>query len=300
MAPRRATPTVDAMTGLGFRKIVVGYDSTEPAQDALRLAALLADATGAHLIVAAVENDLNAGLAHHLADARERLPYGSRAELIPLRGRSVAQALTGFAEEEGADLVVLGASHRGERVLSTLGGVADRLIHGAPCAVAVAPPGFRMETDPGLRVIGVAYDGSPESERALAAAEGIGLAAGATLRIIGVLEPVNVSAGMSAFYGYGEPARIGRDALYEQLDEAVMSVAEELRPLPMPATGDPAEEIVKRAGVLDLLVTGSRAHGPLRRVLLGSVSAGLVHAAPCPVLVLPRGAALDATAAEAA
>lgn len=39
-----------------------------------------------------------------------------------------------------------------------------------------------------------------------------------------------------------------------------------------------------------LLVLGSRAYGPLRRVLLGSVSTALVLSAPCPVIVHPRPA----------
>jgi nucleotide-binding universal stress UspA family protein len=38
-----------------------------------------------------------------------------------------------------------------------------------------------------------------------------------------------------------------------------------------------------------LLVLGSRGYGPLRRVLLGSVSTALVRSAPCPLIVTPRG-----------
>ena len=38
-----------------------------------------------------------------------------------------------------------------------------------------------------------------------------------------------------------------------------------------------------------LLVVGSRGYGPLRRVLLGSVSTELVRSAPCPLIVTPRG-----------
>lgn len=40
---------------------------------------------------------------------------------------------------------------------------------------------------------------------------------------------------------------------------------------------------------LDLLVVGSRGFGPLRRVLLRSVSAKLMHDAPCARIVVPRG-----------
>ena len=54
--------------------------------------------------------------------------------------------------------------------------------------------------------------------------------------------------------------------------------------------GDPARELADAAQDLDLLVTGSRGYGPLRRLMLGSTSTKLVHEAPCPVLVLTRGA----------
>jgi hypothetical protein len=52
---------------------------------------------------------------------------------------------------------------------------------------------------------------------------------------------------------------------------------------------------------LDLLVCGSRGYGPLRAVLLGSVSRVVTSAAACPVIVLPRGvrASLEALLAEA-
>jgi nucleotide-binding universal stress UspA family protein len=41
---------------------------------------------------------------------------------------------------------------------------------------------------------------------------------------------------------------------------------------------------------VDLIVTGSRGWGPIRRVALGSLSDRLIHHASCPVLVVPRTA----------
>ena len=47
-------------------------------------------------------------------------------------------------------------------------------------------------------------------------------------------------------------------------------------------------------------MTGSRGYGPVRRLMLGSTSTKLVHEAPCPVLVLTRGAEADTEHADAA
>jgi nucleotide-binding universal stress UspA family protein len=64
--------------------------------------------------------------------------------------------------------------------------------------------------------------------------------------------------------------------------------------------GDPAEVLRDFSEGLDLLVVGSRGYGPLRAVLLGSVSRRLMTEAHCPVIVVPRGveAALEALLQE--
>ncbi len=53
--------------------------------------------------------------------------------------------------------------------------------------------------------------------------------------------------------------------------------------------GNAADVLVERSRELDLLVLGSRAYGPVRHALLGSVSAAVMREAHCPVLVMPRG-----------
>ena len=52
--------------------------------------------------------------------------------------------------------------------------------------------------------------------------------------------------------------------------------------------GDPAAVLEAESGELDLLVLGSRGYGPLRSVILGSVSAAAVEGAACPIVVTPR------------
>ena len=53
------------------------------------------------------------------------------------------------------------------------------------------------------------------------------------------------------------------------------------------SVGEPAEQIAARARTIeaDLIVVGSRGRGPLATSILGSVSAGVIDRAPCPVLV---------------
>ena len=52
--------------------------------------------------------------------------------------------------------------------------------------------------------------------------------------------------------------------------------------------GHPAEEIAGLAGELgaDLVVVGGRGLGTIKRLVVGSVSEGVVNLAPCPVLVV--------------
>jgi nucleotide-binding universal stress UspA family protein len=56
------------------------------------------------------------------------------------------------------------------------------------------------------------------------------------------------------------------------------------------AVGQPAEMIALRARAFeaDLIVVGNRGRGPIAATVLGSVSAGVIDRAPCPVLVARR------------
>jgi nucleotide-binding universal stress UspA family protein len=54
--------------------------------------------------------------------------------------------------------------------------------------------------------------------------------------------------------------------------------------------GPAARVLLHEAEGADLLVVGSRGHGGFHGLLLGSVSQQLAHHAPCPLVVVPRGA----------
>jgi nucleotide-binding universal stress UspA family protein len=167
------------------------------------------------------------------------------------------------------------------------------LFAGAPCAIAMAPLGFSNRSADDLRVIGVAFDGSGESEAALAEAARLGEAASATLRVFAVAEA-------HVYLGYPPvPSTYDHEgalhSIKEHLDRAIAKALEtlprDLRASGQVLSGHAAELLMSKAeeGV-DLLVTGSRGYGPARRVLLGSVSSKLARSAPCPLLVVPRTA----------
>jgi nucleotide-binding universal stress UspA family protein len=80
-----------------------------------------------------------------------------------------------------------------------------------------------------------------------------------------------------------------RESLEGQLRDEVETLDDGVRAAASVSRGEPVETLVARTREgLDLLVMGSRGHGPLRRVLFGSVSSELIDRAECPVLVLPR------------
>jgi nucleotide-binding universal stress UspA family protein len=287
-------------------KILVAYDGGAAADSALWLAALLARQTGTSLTVVSVYAAEPAFHAHtdhlrlvlaaaaddHLERAERRLPYGFKAERRAVRSHSVPNALHDLAAHEPVDMIVLGGKRQARARAALSGSVAERLVAAAArCAVAVVPQATADRANAGLRVIGVAYDGSPEANAALAEGERIALAARATLHIIGVLEPASWrGAGLPALSGFAEPEAEARGRLNGALERAVAGVAPEVCALPILATGWPPEELAWQATDLDLLVTGSRGYGPSGRAALGSASTALLRSLPCPVLVVPRPA----------
>ena len=52
--------------------------------------------------------------------------------------------------------------------------------------------------------------------------------------------------------------------------------------------GVPADRLIAESSDLDLLVIGSRGRGPLRRLVLGSVTGTVAGGAACPVLAIPH------------
>jgi nucleotide-binding universal stress UspA family protein len=251
-----------------YRRILVGYQETEQGHDALALGRMLAKANDAELLLATVR----AGEGDGLADQ---------------------------ARSEKADLIVLGSTHRGPIGRVVPGATAERLLGEAPCAVAVAPAGFGRpadgdsgwrpltgDEDAALRVIGVGFDGTGAAQRALKIAAGLAVANGAALRVYTVAPRTSLPNASTEPQKPGAPTRA--EILRERLHEAVALLPSEARALPVFLWGTPAIELVEATeNGIDLMVLGSRLGGPMKRALNGSVSSAVIHAAKCPVLIMP-------------
>ena len=283
--------------------IVVGVERSERSRDALALARALARAAGTRLIIVAVyaANARSAVMergAYSRALAMEaesvlewvaRPLAGVEAEARAVACTSVPRALQEVAAAEAALAIVVGPSHRGALGRIVPGSVGERLLHGSPCPVAVAPRGYWGQAYQGIKRIGVGYVAVPEASQALSAAVGLAARTNATVRVLSVVEPTTVSASMYFGSGSGQLDATVRAALGRNMQRAIDQVAAPVEISGEMADGYADDELARLSSEVDLLVCGSQSHGQAGSVMLGCVSSGVLRKAVCPVLVVPRG-----------
>jgi nucleotide-binding universal stress UspA family protein len=273
-----------------FKNVLVGIDADTRGVDAIALAGKLFARDG-QLTFAHVYHDgawRHPLLPEDVVKSEHALellqPIAERAGLeASMRWRessSVGRGLHELCELTEADLLVVGSSRHGLIGRALLSDHTRDALNGVPCAIAIAPTGYAGREEP-LHEIGVGYDGSPESERALEIARTLAREGGARLSAFEVV-PVPTYV----FLGGPMPTS-------HQVEDAVSEARERIAQLDggfeaHAAYGDPTEELALYSASLGLLVVGSRGYGPIRRLMHGSTSQQLAHVARCPLLVLPR------------
>jgi nucleotide-binding universal stress UspA family protein len=289
--------------------IVAGFDGTPSSHEAVRLAARLAEGLDAALIVTFVYHldridlvdteewrQFLRGVAERELEPARAIAPG--AELLPYGAEGIAKGLQQLADERHAAFIVVGSGHQGPIGRVFPGSVGQRLLHGAPCPVAIASRGWQA-SDPWPHRLLVGYDGSPEAGLAVDVAGKLAAALGCAVRLISVaeVEPAGIvpMPGIVQRSSYGDEARERRNAERRrhraaQLEEARARIPDGVAVETEVLEGDPDDVLVDACAPEDVLLVGSRGYGPVGAVLLGSVAASVVRRAPCPVIVTPRSA----------
>jgi nucleotide-binding universal stress UspA family protein len=281
-----------------FKNVLVGVDGRPNGRDAIALASQLTDPDG-NLTLAHVHSGklrpshaITPGMvaeereaSHNLLE-QERAAADVTADLLSIESMGPGRALHEQAEEQNADLLVVGSCSHGVFGRVMLGDDTRAALNGAPCAVAVAPRGYAERAggaDSQIDKVGVGYNASPESKVALALARKLAAQTGASVH---ALEVVWIPS--ATFTGIMPPA-IG-----ESIDVMLQQAKSRMEALPdvegYAVYGLTGEELAVFGNAVDILIVGSRGYGPLRHHVLGSTCAYLERHARCPLLVLPRGA----------
>jgi nucleotide-binding universal stress UspA family protein len=225
-----------------------------------------------------------AALAPRFADTDIQVPEGDAREGI-LRA----------TEEWSADLVVLGARGLGAAARLLLGSVSLGVARHARCSVLV------VKGDVGrARGMMVAIDGSEHAAAAAAFVARLPLDPTVVVRLTGVVEPPRYPATTPAF-----AAGMVQDAIAQivkersiGLDQALAKAATAFAAVVKSTerrvlVGHPVDALIGAAATPDvgLVVVGARGLGTLKRLLLGSVSEGVLRHVDRPVLIVKGPAA---------
>ncbi|PJE22123.1 MAG: universal stress protein UspA [Mycobacterium sp.] len=181
---------------------------------------------------------------------------------------------------EDADMVVVGSHGRGAVGRVLLGSVSSGVLRGAACPVAIVPDEEQDVRDDAPVLVGI--DGSPASELATAIAFDEASRRGVDLRAVHAWSDAEIldlgGLDWPTLQIESEQVLAERLAGWQERypDVAVQRVV---------VCDRPARELVNQSKSAQLVVLGSRGRGGIARMLLGSVSNGVVHSVHRPIIV---------------
>jgi hypothetical protein len=270
-----------------FDHILTATDGSEFSSGALRVGIHFAKANKAELTtMSMVMIDLEAeGIAAEIVNSAEvearkvleSAQAAARAEgydtRIELRqGVNPHKEIVRLADDQHADLIVMG--RRGRRGLARMmvGDSTRRVIGYADCSVLVVPRAAGIWQ----RRILLATDGSRHGEMAAEAAGQVAKIFGLPISVVSVLRPK-----------FDDVRRAEAQLEVDRVREAVAQEGIEVDSTILEGA-EPAAAIVEfaRQRGADLIVMGSHGRTGLGRLLLGSVSEQVIGQATCPVLVV--------------
>ena len=210
------------------------------------------------------------------------LPLHAGPTTKHLRIGSPAEVIVSMAEEQKADLIVMGARGLGPIKERLLGSVSHRILTLAPCATLIVNGPVKA-----MKQILLPLEGPSDAEAAIRFLQLKPFHAAVELTLMTVLpwtEPPWPS-------GAAEATAAAATEMLEKQTEYIEGVAERLCAIGYKAhgvalLGTPSTMILQEATTLrsDLILMGTRGRQGITRFVLGSVSHAVLHQTPCPVL----------------
>ncbi|WP_431236782.1 universal stress protein [Mycolicibacterium aichiense] len=185
-----------------------------------------------------------------------------------------------------AQLIVVGCRGRGALARSLLGSVSTGLVHHAHCPVAIIHDEDPLTARPSKAPVVVGVDGSPASEKALeiayeqASLRGVELVAVHAWSDTGVFEFPGLD--WSSLRSIAEETLAERLAGWQERYPDVVVHR-------LVVADRPAQQLIEQSESAQLTVLGSHGRGGFAGMLLGSVSAAVVHGSRQPVIVARSG-----------
>lgn len=278
-----------------YRKILVAYDGSSSAKNALTLAGQLAREDKSWIKVLAVvpsyQGDLDligvsnikeaiAGPGERLlAEARQIADSEDLHILTNLEQGEPYEQIVQVADEENCDLIIMGRRGTNNLEREFMGSVTARVIGHTGKDVLVIPEQSSLFWGKIL----LATDGSASCDNALARSLEIAQERGSKLAAVSVVYTND------EFYALGQSVV---QELYHEADKVLDKVRSWAGDLGVQAEsyikdGEPHQAIVGLAYEIasDLIVMGSHGRKGLTRLLMGSVTERVIGYADCPVLV---------------
>ena len=130
-----------------------------------------------------------------------------------------------------------------------------------------------------------ATDGSPNADTALPVAKALVQEHGGSLVVVHIVQRFATETGL-AVHADEELVKAKLERIVGELSgegiDATLRIVNHIGPQPAHDIADAAREMGA-----DLIVLGTRGHGAVAGLLLGSVVLRLLHVAPCPVVAVP-------------
>lgn len=279
-----------------YRKILVAYDGSPSARNALAIASQMARENKSWIKVIAVlpsyQGDLELiGVKNiretmegpgreMLAEAQRIADAGDFHILTNLEQGEPFERIVHVAEDENCDLIVMGRKGLSPLERELMGSVTARVIGHTNRDVLVVPDGARLAWD---RLL-LASDGAGSNDNATSKALALAGDYGSQLTALAVVYTNDefLALAHEVIDGLVEKSLVRLDELVQRAAAGGVALT------PLVKEGEAHEVIVRQAKEqkADLIIMGSHGRKGFSRLLMGSVTERTIGYAECPVLVV--------------